>query len=418
MRFAGALALSLAAFPSAGKRTQQPDSEPAPAWAYVVPAAGEPLRAAGPTPLALSDELPEDASSRVRFSGRPSFAQLRYGTPDSLRILIALDRRSAGTAGERASGEAALYVDRDRDRALEPEELVPGENGAWEASLAIATGEQDPDGPPLRRVQFRMGGTGTVFSCATLGYLEGKIRLGERELRARRLDGDANGFLTDPRDQLWIDRNDDGQWQSLDELFLYAPTLSIGDERFAPRSDRLGRELALEKLEGSGKIQLALARAGAIAPTALNVLLVGRDGTAVGVRAAGEPIEVPSGEYRLGMVTVWVPDARGGDDWGFVFSDPGGHESVHWYTLEKDRTLTIDPIGELRLQAHSAGALPAARPGSRVTCRPALYTQDWLLINSACRGRPALGATGETAAAVRLLSAEGAVLDSSSTGFA
>jgi hypothetical protein len=379
-----------------------------PEWRYVVPEPGDPLRQGTFAALALAPERPEDARIRVGFQGRPAFGQLRYGTPDSARVLVGLDR---------GAGEPRLYVDLDRDRALEPEELVAGTQGLWEVALPIGFGAGAHDEPPQRRVLFRLGATGTVFSCATLGYLEGRVRLGERELAARRTDGDANGFVNDPRDGLWLDLDADGEWESLQELFLFAPTLEIGSQRFTPRSDRLGRTLALEELAGSGRIQLALARAGSVRPSALSVLLVGRDGTSVGVRATGEPLEVPAGEYHVGMVSVWIPDAHGGDDWSFVFSEPGGLDRQRWFLVERDGLVTLDPLGQLELVAHTGGPIAAA-PGARLTVRPALYTQDGLLINSSGRGRPNFVAADGGHASVSLLAADGSRVDAASSGFA
>lgn len=377
-------------------------------WRYVVPEEGDPQRVATFATLALSPELPEDAHTEVTFRSSPSYAQLRYGTSDSVRVLLALEREAAGPA--------RLWVDLDRNRTLEAEELVPGANETWEVALPIGFGLEPAPEPILRRVLFRMGATGTIFSCATLGYLEGRVELLGRELAVRRADGDANGFLTDARDPLWIDLDADGQWESFEELHLFAPTLKLGATRFTPRSDRLGSELALRELSGTGRIQLALTEAK-LTPTALSVLLVGRDGASVGVRATGEPVEVPVGEYHVSMVSVWLADPGGGVDWSFVFSEPGGLDRARWLEVEKDALVTLDPLGKLELVAHKGGAITATA-GSPVQARPALYTEDGLLINSAGRRAKSLGAADDARAGLRLLAPDGAALDAASTGFA
>jgi len=384
-------------------------AQAAQSWRYVVPAAGDPMRVSTFTTLALADELPEDAHCRVSFRARPTFAQLRYGTSDSVRVLLALER-------DEGAGPARLFVDLDRDRELEPEELVPGANGGWEVTLPIGFGAQAPAEPSLRRVLFRMGATGTVFSCATLGYLEGKVELGGRALDARRADGDANGFLTDARDPLWIDLDGDGEWESFEELYLFAPTLKLGTRRFTPRSDRLGSELSLREVSGTGRIQLALSEAK-LTPAALSVLLVGRDGASVGVRATGEPVEVPVGEYHVSLVSVWLTDPGGGVDWSFVFSEAGGLDRARWWKVERDQLVTVDPLGKLELVAHRGGPLTATA-GSPLQARPALFTEDGLLVNSAGRRPRAFGAADDGRAGLSLLAADGTPLAKASTGFA
>jgi hypothetical protein len=306
-------------------------------------------------------------------------------------------------------------VDEDRDRRLEPEELVAGGEGGWEVVLPVSTKGKEGVPPPSRHVLFRMGSTGTTFSCATLGYLQGQVQIGERVVQARRIDGDANGFVTDAHDQLWLDLDGNGRWDALSELFLYAPTITIGGKRYAPHSDRLGFDLSLEPVEGTGRIELVL-RDIAEKPTALNVLLVERDGSAVGVRGLGEPFEVPIGEYRVGLVTLWLPDPAGHEDWGFLFSDTGVSSQVNWYKVEANATVAIDPIGDLEFQvAHGA---TTQRAGQAIYCRPTLTTEGGLLINTAQRGRPEWTAHEAVGARIQLFAASGDILDSATSGFA
>ena len=242
---------------------------------------------------------------KVKYRGaRQRYAQLRYGSPSSVRVTIVLD--------EIGRGSADLYVDADRNRRIEAADRVPGENRTWRLPLDLAIVEGETTRYERRTAIFRLGATGMIFSHAAAGYLEGKVEFGGRQHAVRRMDGDGNGLFTDAQDLLWIDLNDDGLWDSSSEQFLFASILSIGDARYAVRSDPFGKRLSIEPLEGSGMVRLALEkRPGLPAAVELSATLIGRDGSAVGL--SGEPAQatVPIGEYRLGTVTCAFEDAAG-----------------------------------------------------------------------------------------------------------
>ncbi len=220
------------------------DAGPAPAaWRYVVPPPGDafvspPLRSIG-----LSTEKPDDVHVKVAFRGsRQRYAQLRYGSPSSVRVTIVLD--------EIGRGAADLYVDANRNRRIEAADRVDGENRTWHLPLDVAIVEGDITRYERRAALFRLGATGITFSHAAAGYLEGEVEFAGRQHAVRRMDGDGNGLFTDPQDRLWIDRNDDGRWDSSSELFLFASIITIGDARYAVRSDPFGQRLSVEALEG------------------------------------------------------------------------------------------------------------------------------------------------------------------------
>lgn len=379
-------------------------------WGYVVPGEGTAMRRPTLTALPLSEDLPGDAECEIELRGeKPLYGQLRYGDPDSVRVLFALDSVSRD--------ETALYVDANRDRRLEPGELVEGANGLWELDLAIWTRREGDVELLPRRLLFRRGRTGRLFSVATLGYVEGEVELDGETVRARRVDGDANGFYTDAGDQLWLDLDRDGSFDPLKELHLYAPTLFIGEARYAPLSGRLGEDLELRRIEGTGEIEIALDLAEGSRPTAMSILLVGEDGSSVNVRSAGEPIEAPVGRYRVGMVSLWATDPDGGQDWGFVFSG-ARVDRARWHAVEKGSRVAVDPIGELELLVDPDYPKAPARAGGTYGCSPRLLTADGLAINIAYRGSAGAQHRREgEGAAVRLLTPEGRVLDTGRSGF-
>ena len=284
--------------------------------------------------------------------------------------------------------------------------------------LAIVEGENTHSEP--RVSIFRLGATGITFSHAAAGYLEGHVELDGRRHAARRVDGDGNGLFTDADDRLWIDRNDDGRWDASSEEFLFASILTIGEARYAVRSDPFGRRLSLATLEGSGTIRLEIARPKGL-PAAVEVAatLIGRDGSAIGLTGgASAQATVPIGEYRLGTVTCAFDDPAGGPRWHFVFSDIGRRGEPRWYRVERDRTTTIDPIGIPELTLTIEGSGPT-RPGDLLQVQPQLFTGDGLLIVTCYRGAPASPSGDSGAGAtITLADADGRPLETAHSGFA
>jgi hypothetical protein len=331
--------------------------------------------------MALADAKPDDVRELARYRGmRRRYAQLRYGSPGSVRVTVVLD--------EISPGDADLYVDADRNRRIEDKDRVQGAHRTWRVPLDVAVVDGETTRYVRRAVIFRRGLTGLTFSVAAAGYLEGNVRLEGREHTARRMDGDGNGTLTDPQDRLWIDLNDDGQWDPTSEQFLYATILSVGSGRYAVRSDALGTRLALEPLEGTGHVRLALAipenRARVVD---LSATLVGRDGSAVGLGGDQAGAVVPVGDYRLHTVTLTLEPPGGGPTWSYVFSDDGGRPGQGWQRVEKDARVDFDPIGTIEFRT-GFDPKKACRAGEDLTVSPRLYTGAGLLINTCYRGTP------------------------------
>ena len=202
-------------------------------WRYVVPPPGDPFESPPLRSIGLASEKPEDLIVKVTFRGsRQRYARLRYGSPSSVRMTIVLD--------EIGRGEADLYVDANRNRRIEWPDRVAGENRTWRLPLDLAIVEGETTRYERRALIFRLGATGITFSHAASGYLDGKVEFAGHCHAVRRVYGDGNGLFTDLQDCLWIDLNDDGRWDSSSEQFLFASILTIGDARYAVRSDPFG----------------------------------------------------------------------------------------------------------------------------------------------------------------------------------
>jgi hypothetical protein len=404
-------------------------------WQYRVLPEGDrlyrpPLRA-----VPLGTAAPDDVRVDVVFEGTwQRFGVLRYGDADSRRVTIALDH----LGGERV----ALYVDTGRDLVLDAtdraQEIAPGRfvvdlavetravdeaDGASDAPQTTVSLTQPLMGPRRtpRRVELELGRTGTILGCATLGVVEGEVQLGDRRVRVLRRDGDANGLLSDDQDQLWFDLDADGVWEPLSELFLVQPILSIAGGRFACRSDRLGTTLALDAIEGTGRVSITPppgVEAKAIVDA--EIVLIGRDGASVVARAPGEPVEVPVGDYRIGTVTLRLADPKGGAPWSYVFTDDRGEARAKWRAVEDDQTLALDPIGALEFRIALRGSDEALAPGGSGALQLVLRTGDGLLVVTCYRGREGSSPYSSAGlhAVVEVTDLEGEVLKTATSGFA
>lgn len=391
-----------------------PDAEAPPGggWHFVLPPAGDPFEHPPFRALGLTREKPDGVAEKVAYSGRGRrYAQLRFGSPGSVRVSVVLD--------DLAPGRADLYVDADRNRRIEPRDRVTpaGDGRTWRVPLDVEVVDGEITRSERRGYVFRLGATGLTFRAAAAGYLDGSVVIGGRRRAARRTDGDGNGRLTDPRDRVWVDLDDDGRWDPAGEQFSYAPVLTLAGGRYAAWSDEYGRRLALGPLEGTGTVRLALGRPGASIAD-LSVTLVGRDGSAVGLAGGGASAEVPVGEYRLGTVVLALDDPAGGPRWWYVFSDHGRRGEPVWYSVGKGVAVAIDPLEAVALEAGLEGPGPRS-PGDDLVVRPGLFTGDGLRIVTCYRGTPTTpGGDDGPAAEITLSDRAGRALVRARSGFA
>jgi hypothetical protein len=417
-----------------------PDSKPAPSspstseWRFVLPAPDDPFEHASFRALVLNREKPEDLVEKAVYRGDPArrrYAQIRFGSPGSIRVTVVLDQVGPG--------EADLYVDADRNRRIDDRDRVvasPSSSGReriWRLPLDVTMVDKDVTKKVPRAVVFRLGASGRTLGYATAGYLEGTVELAGptgklNRVVARRVDGDGNGQVSDSQDRLWIDRDGDGRFDPAVEQFLFATVLNLDGARYVVRSDELGSRMSVEPLVGAGTLRLAWRRGAAgqdgTSPAAgsveLHATALGRDGSVYSLSDT-ESASVPVGEYRLGTVTIALDDPKGGERWSFIFSDNGAKGPPRWYSVEKDRNVAIDPIGTLLFELDRRDPDDRrTRAGDDINLQPLLYTGDGLLINVAYRGAPASPALQETLGARIALRADHSqdVLATVHSGFA
>ncbi len=369
--------------------------------------------------ISLASERPQDLTEEVTYLGsRQRYAQLRYGSENSRRVVVVVD--------ERGEGQFDFFIDADRDRTITADEQVTGDGRTRRLILDAEIMREDEPVQASRTVELRLGATGTRLSVATMGFITGSIGWGlpddhqPTRVEVRRIDGNANGLFADARDRLQIDLNDDGDWNAVSEQFSWLPVQTIEGRRYAVRSDRLGRRCTLSEITGVGKLQVVAAH---LAPSAkiinFEAMVFSDDGSAYSVQQPQSPLEVPVGRYTLGSVTLTI-DNGDPEPWHFVFSRSGSVDENDWINVDADQEVSLEAVGETRFTL-TAGTSDVVKPGDAITISPRMYTTDGLLINLSCRGRRMGSFDSERShnrCDLKLISADGKTVSSAQSGFA
>lgn len=362
-------------------------------WRYEVPPENDrfahpPLRV-----LALSERRPDDLAEVVKYRGkRHRYAQLRYGTPSSVRITIVVD--------EVGPEEVDLYIDRNRDRTIRSADKVAGAKLTWQLPLEVAIVKDNDIKFEPRAVIFRYGRFSHTLSYATCGYMEGQVRLGEVVRAARRVDGDGNGFCTDSQDRLWIDLDGSGRWDPVRDQFPFAPILAIEGQRYIVQSDPLGERLSLSPLTGTGTVRLTVPPRPGRELVELTTMLASRDGIVATLSGNGAEAVLPVGDYRFTMLSATARDPKSGQYWSYLFSE-NRNGRRQWHTLDRDRLLILDAVGRLEFTCE-AGSGGTCQAGGDLAVHPALCTGDGLVITAVVFGRQisSIGSDGPQARVV------------------
>ena len=249
----------------------------------------------------LVDERPEDLAHEPAYRGtHRRYAQLRYGSENSRRVIVVVD--------ELDSGDFDLYVDRDRDRTIASHERIAGTGRKRQLELDSEIVREDTPQPFARQIELRRGFARDRLSIATLGGMLGQLSLispttdAPTRVAAERVDGDANGLFADARDRLRVDLNADGQFDAVTEQFAWLPVQTLGGRRYAVKADRQGASLSLDEITGTGNLQVTVARLPEEATiVAFEAMVFSDDGSAWSLSEADKRQEVPVGRYALGQ---------------------------------------------------------------------------------------------------------------------
>lgn len=369
-------------------------------------------------PISLVAQRPSDFSEEAEYRGqRRRYAQLRYGSENSRRVVIVVD--------EVSRHEYDYYVDADRDRVITDSELLVGEGRSRTCELEAEIVKEDSLKQAPREISLRLSVTRTRLNVATLGAVTGEASLSDgTTLAIRQIDGNVNGLFTDARDRLQIDIDADGKWDPIMEQFGFRPVQVIGGHRYAVRSDRFGKSLTFSKLTGVGQLSVEMTgpREG-VKVISFEAMIFSEDGSAYSLRDLGESLTVPIGRYALGSITLTVTDASAQGDnalpWHFVFSRSGEVRGGDWVRVGVDEQRTLEALGTMRFELSTNSDTTVH--GDAINVNPRLFTHDGLLINLSCRGENIGSFDREQShnqCTIRLSDSDGTVLSTAHSGFA
>lgn len=368
--------------------------------------------------IALAIERPEDLLEEPRYQGSSQrYAQLRYGSDNSRRVILVVDRLD--------SNHFDLYADLNRDRAIDASERIDGSGRSRQFPLDAEIIHEDTITHFARTIEVRLGFTGDRVSVATLGGITGSVLVpagdstNRTAIRVERIDGDANGLFADTRDRLRIDLDGNDQIDAVTEQFAWLPVQTFAGTRYAVKADREGKTLELQEITGTGTMEVTVA---SLPPNAkiveVEAMVFSDDGSAWSLKEANQPQEVPVGRYTLGSVTLTI-DTGDGDPWHYVFSRSNNIDDHHWLAVNDDGHLTLEAVGTPSFQVHNAPTEAAA--GENLRIEPRLYTEAGLLVNMSCRGKQ-IGSLDNprthNTCQIRLLHSSGRPLSTTSSGFA
>jgi len=175
---------------------------------------------------------------KIEIEDDPSdfqFVELRYGTSASNRV-------TALIVSQPNSNEFKLFLDSDRDRIITQDELIKPENPSSNQRVcSLESWIQESDECVIskrlaRQVIFKRNILRDRISFATIGYLEGKVNLGDQAVLMRRVDANGNGLFLDDEDRVWIDTNNDGKF-GVEEQYSLSPIMIINQQRYRVLAD-------------------------------------------------------------------------------------------------------------------------------------------------------------------------------------
>jgi len=385
-----------------------------PQWRYVVPKVGDPMEHPPLRELSLSERRPPDLKESVRYRGsKQRYAEFRFGAVGSTLVTVVLDSVSAE--------QTDIYVDLNRNRIIEDNERIAGPGPKYRVPLNVEIPEGGKTKRFPRTVVFRLGRSGRSISYATAGYMEGTLRLEGRQVPVRRVDANGDGGMADPVDLLWVNWKRDGNWNPFTDRLPVTPIIQVEKQRYVVRSDWVGQRLSLQKLEGSGRLQLSLPKGKNKSDfLEVNLLLAGRDGSIAKLDLVQDSVEVPIGEYSAYELSAVVKDPAGREPWAYFFGrdfDWAGVPASRGYVVKDKGLVPVPPFDGLRLDAKTGKNEFQHRPGEAVSVQPRLETGDQLTLRACYRGTKTDSSARHPGAEVHLATLSGKTVDSATSGF-
>jgi len=292
--------------------------------------------------LQLSKNIPDDIHIEAMVDREScQIAQWHFGDSTSTRLAILIE-------GDEGSIANRIFIDSNRNRKFEQDEELTNrihDGKVWLADVtaAVSGGNGSNDVKGVNQLvfaprQIAIHPEENTVRVKTLGFAEGELTLRRKSHPAKRIDVDGNGLPIDNKDQLLIDLNSDGEFDLLSEQFLIGDHITIDQQRYLVRSDRLGHSVMLTSDSARGQIEFLYELDDETATLeTLEGSMRDESGMLIAVRVTGDPISVPPGRYCLEHLVIQARDAWGGT-WRMVLCDFG---NARWFEVKAESTQQI-----------------------------------------------------------------------------
>ena len=362
-----------------------------------------------PSARKFLEQTPDDLEIKVTLkSKKPVVGQIRYGSPNSVRIAFVVDQ-----PGE-ATDQFDLYVDSDRDRVIQDDEKVDGSGRVRELLLKTQIANGNLFNNHERKVRFRRSIDPRIFNVATYGGYASTCEIDGQSIDVWRTDGNGNGLFSDRDDEVWLDKNGDGKFSQIAERHLYRPVIAFGQKRFAVRGDECGARIAFEPIVGEGILELDASLDDDVNIESFVAKIYGDDGSCYSI-GADQKLMLPVGKYTIGQVGIRISQ-NGELPWSFSFSHTGKPSQQRWHEVTKDESVSASIFHSLKLDFTCPDK---AIMGEKLAIQPVLTTADHLFLTSCYRGKTdAWGMQNMNSGVLGIRNESGTSIGTATSGFA
>lgn len=279
---------------------------------------------------------------------------------------------------------------------------------------AIMTLQLQPEKQKVERTLiFRRSSVGDGLRYTVRGYMQGSVKLGDKEYATLLIDGNANGcFDTIGQDRVWIDLNRDGHFDPLTEQFPLGKPIAHNGEVYVIRSDGLASTVHVSlRSVGQGRLRLTLAKKPT-APVKVVAEMISDLGELISIDQLDQFLPVPFGEYRLSSLKLEASDSSG-QTWTYSFSN----ERTRAYAVPTGQETTVTLLDRLAMNVSLQLNGDTASPGQTISVQPKLTAEPSLSLTRCEVGKGANSQQAEGNAEVLLLAPDGKVVNRGLTGF-
>ena len=355
-------------------------------WKWVVPEKGQ-LAAAGfmfgGFELILQDQVPEDVKVEAMVNVADfKFSQWHFGDNASIRVAVLAEIDGANIL--------RLFVDSNRDRKIQDSEEVTTKTAnqkTWLVNLDAEVHDGSNTVHSNRQIGITAKRKADRLRITTIGYAEGQIELGDREVSVRRIDQDGNGLPTDTADQIWFDLNHDGEFDLVSERQRVNSFLNLKGTRYSLFSDRFGQSLKLSEASDVGHVKFLFdAKQKGAKIQRLEGCLRDESGLVIAIRMSGEATKVPPGKYCVENLLLEIRDK---DDAVWRINLSRGID-MGYFDVSADSEHEIKLLESLKFDL-AAKHQPNSNSGHLTHMQPNLYTPNGLVVsNLVCENSNAL----------------------------